>query len=254
MEQSSSVAVDADIYNGDLNNRGAAPFIGSGDYTGKSFFTESVLNRGRTHETVTGVPYCTSCKSYLETALLPRTHELTGYLGKRKPGFFSFRVYRWFLLAEDHLMYYINENDVGITFPNGTIHLDGCIVEDPEPKRNHFFIRRGGSKIEISASTFEDKLKWLIAIRRHDHTHDPELLNGKVNNAHLWFCDDCSKYVDLDAFTLADQVGSLQYHDGNSWETKWVSLSGNHIAVYENSKVFWSIRITYNIGSSDIPT
>lgn len=154
--------------------------IGEGTPHAHMFSREdSVLPPTMAHADVMGVPYCTTCKSYIMKAKYKKNHTHSGYLTKKKNAC-SPSVYRWCILSEGHLMYYLCPEDVGMTFPNGVLHLQGTVVVDKHPNTPKFSITRGTKTIHFKAQDMNVKREWTRMIKESFKEHAVVCL---VNNA-----------------------------------------------------------------------
>lgn len=196
---------------------------------------ENVLTEGTGHIDLVGTPYCTDCKQYLPAVKSKDTHILSGFLGKKKNAFKS-RQSRWFVLAEGHLIYYILPEDFGMTFPNGVVHLDGTIITDPNPLDSTFNVERNRKKFNLKAPSIQEKREWMTQLRLHDKTFATQSNASKAVSSTGHFCSDCSSYVNMDEFTLAEIDGYLMKYRRSklAWAKRWVVYSKHHLAYYDN--------------------
>lgn len=199
------------------------------------FYNVSILQQ-RTHRDVTGIPYCSDCKKFIDDVRHKDRILHAGFMAKKK-NFFQRSLYRWFILVDKHLIYYENPDDVGTTFPRGVIHLDGCVVQDKNPEKCEFQIRRHHRKYHMYAHDVSEKRTWMRLIREFDFTfndvHGVALESGV---SHGWFCEDCDHYINLDDFNLAELDGKLEKYKfkKRTWYSRWMTFANNHLAYYES--------------------
>eukprot|EP00475_Leptophrys_vorax_P030587 TRINITY_DN4594_c0_g1_i1.p1 TRINITY_DN4594_c0_g1~~TRINITY_DN4594_c0_g1_i1.p1 ORF type:complete len:552 (+),score=147.01 TRINITY_DN4594_c0_g1_i1:1060-2715(+) len=188
-----------------------------------------------------GTPYCEVCKNYLSSVLAtnwrdPHSAVVTGFLKKKKGALQLVRQSRWFILAQGHLVYYIMPEDFGVTFPNGVLHLDGCIVHDKDPHGTDFTIERGRKKkMNLKAENVNEKRMWISAIRASDEAHAHATESHQVSDLGH-FCVECNRYLNMDDFTLAEMDGFLMkfQRKKNQFAKKWTVYSRGHIAYFDN--------------------
>jgi hypothetical protein len=146
------------------------------------------------------LPYCPQCQAYLThpSFLVPEGESagvkggasevatIAGWVQKKRRLLPGWRA-RWYVVASGHAVYFEHEENVGVSPPQGVIHMGAALLEDPEPEGLSLEIAEHDKpRLVIKLASAPLKQQWLRALLLACRfgTADSQVLAGSHSEAH----------------------------------------------------------------------